>query len=520
MKQEITAAANAVKQVTDLFGTDIIGDRRRFCSALSDLAPKLSKENKAFYVALSEDIGKLYLRENERVQSGQKSPDEVVTAAIAAVGEYLNREKAEMVAYSLAYALGWEVADSSPSAPDSIHAPTGSVIEDLFRRAENGDNDACFNLGESFYYGRGVAQDYKRAVEWYTRSAKRGDCSSQKKLAACWHYGIGTGLDLSKAAYWYREAAEQGDFESQKALVLCFRVGGKNLAADPARAARYAERYGIASETDSDFERLVMDAENGIPSAQFALGNAYYNGIGTPADRERAVMWYKRAADRDYPPAMFNLAVCCAKGTGIAADQTRAFELYKKAAAAGDLDAMNNLALMYFNGDGKLFQDRKTAAGIWLKAANGGHARSQYNYAECKFNGWGVQRNFTEAAAWYRKAAAQADPDAQYSLGWCSEHGKGLPRDYEAAKRMYELAAKQGNLQALKAIGKMHMSGCGAEKNYTKAAEWFSKAAMRGDREGAELLCRCHKYGGQFLIKSEPIARGIAEKYGLDYDKI
>lgn len=517
MDQNFAAAADAVKQVTDMFGIEIIADRKRFCAAMGDLAPKLTKEKKVFFVALSEDVGKLYLRENEAVLSGSKSPADVIKSAVALVGEYLNTEKAEMVAYSLAYALGWDVEIAD--AADGEGVTSGSVIEDLFRRAENGDNDACFNLGECLYYGRGIAKDSRRAVEWYTKAAERGDCSSQKKLAACWHSGTGTEADLSKAAYWYKKAAEQGDYESQKALVMCFKVGGKNLDPDAERAAKYAERYGIADEGDSEYEALLREAENGSAGAQFALGNAYFNGTGTAADRERAVMWYKRAADQNYPPAMFNLAYCCSNGTGTSVDKEKAFELYLKASKNGDLDATNNLAIIYFNGDGAP-QNYRYAADLWGKAAQAGLARAQYNYAECKFNGWGVQRNYTEAAMWYKKAAAQADPDAQYSFGWCSENGLGVPQSYELARQMYDLSAKQGNPYAQKAIGFMYMNGIGAEKNYSRAVEWFNKAAMRGDKEAAYMLVYCRKYGGYFILKDERIAQAIAEEYGIDYNKV
>ena len=66
----------------------------------------------------------------------------------------------------------------------------------------------------------------------------------------------------------------------------------------------------------------------------------------------------------------------------------------------------------------------------------------------------------------------------------------------------------------------MYMNGSGTEKNCQKASDWFSKAAVRGDSEAAVMLVRCHKYGGQYLIPSEPIARGIAQKYGVDYDNV
>ncbi|MBQ6035259.1 MAG: hypothetical protein IJL33_07155, partial [Ruminococcus sp.] len=64
---------DAVRQVTERFGVNILTDHKRFCSAFSDFAPKLSKENKAFFVALSEDIGEIFISENAAVVNGSKS---------------------------------------------------------------------------------------------------------------------------------------------------------------------------------------------------------------------------------------------------------------------------------------------------------------------------------------------------------------------------------------------------------------------------------------------------------------
>jgi TPR repeat protein len=43
----------------------------------------------------------------------------------------------------------------------------------LVKRAEAGDAESQYFLGTYYYYGGAVIQDYKEAVEWFTRSAKR-----------------------------------------------------------------------------------------------------------------------------------------------------------------------------------------------------------------------------------------------------------------------------------------------------------------------------------------------------------
>lgn len=517
-------APDVTKQVVEMFGKDILRDEKRFCAAFSDLAPKLSKERKAFSVALSENIGVFFLREHSSVLSGSKNPEEIVQQAIADISEYLNTEKSELVVRSLAFALGWETTKAArPAASDgkdlSAERPgSPAFIEELFRKAKNGDNDASFNLGERFFYGRGVEQDYAKAVKWYTIAADRGDCSSQKKLADCYYLGQGTERNTALAAYRYEQAAEQGDYDSQQSLIRCYRLGGPKLAPDPAKMKLYSERYGIPVGKDTPTE-IMRDAEKGSIEAQFSLGNMYLSGMGFEKDPQKAIFWFKKAAATGHAEALYNLGCCYFSGIGVPVDKMTAVMYYKKAAKAGDTDAMNNLAGCFLRGEGT-DEDQKLAAEYYLKAASMGNAKAQYNYGECCFNGKGVPKSYSEAAKWYKESALQKDPDGQYSYGWCLSRGLGVAQDLPEAKEMFELAAIQRHSAAQKALAFCYVNGTGTAKNYAHAADMFSKAAARGDKEAAELLVACYKYGGEFLAANEPKARHYAEVYELDFDSI
>lgn len=518
----LTDTADAVKQVIDRFGTDILADHKRFCSAFSDFAPRLSKVNKAFFVALSEDTGRIFIRENDDVLSGKKSADEVIKRAASEVSEYLNAEKAELVTQSIAAALGWTVTqETSQKSDDSSETTVGStvsLIEDLFRRAQNGDNDASFNLGERFFYGRGVKQDYTKAVKWYALSSDRGDCSSQKKLADCYYLGQGTEQNITMAAMRYEQAAEQGDYDSQKALIRCYTTGGTGLPANRTKAEYYSQRYGIPIEADTS-KSLISEAQNGNADAQYKLGNMHLRGIGVAHDTDRAVYWLKAAADQGNAAAQYNLACCYYSGIGVSQDRITAVQMFREAADKGDLDALNNLAGCCLRGEGTN-KDQGLAAKFYREAAEKGHAKAQYNYGECLFNGFGVPRSPSEAAKWYKKAAEHGDPDGQYSYGWCLLNGQGTMQDPAAAMEMLELSAEQHNTAAQKELGCCYASGTGTYRNVAIAAEFFLKAAANGDKEAAELLTACYKYGGDYLAANEPKAHYYAEHYGLDYESI
>ena len=70
-------------------------------------------------------------------------------------------------------------------------------------------------LGVIYYNGKGVPQDYKKAVYWYTKAAEQGNVNAQWSLGFMYYYGEGVPQDYQKAFYWYTKAADQGNTDAQ-----------------------------------------------------------------------------------------------------------------------------------------------------------------------------------------------------------------------------------------------------------------------------------------------------------------
>jgi len=83
-------------------------------------------------------------------------------------------------------------------------------VDDCRVLAEQGDAQAQYNLGVMYDNGKGVPQDYIKAVQWYTKSAEQGFAVSQYNLGVMYDNGKGVPQDYIEAAKWYRESAEQG----------------------------------------------------------------------------------------------------------------------------------------------------------------------------------------------------------------------------------------------------------------------------------------------------------------------
>ena len=54
-----------------------------------------------------------------------------------------------------------------------------------------------------------------------------------------------------------------------------------------------------------------------------------------------------------------------------------------------------------------------------------------------------VQRDETEALAWYHKAAEQGNTEGQWKLGLIYEEGRGVPQDYVEAHMWLNLAVSR-----------------------------------------------------------------------------
>jgi hypothetical protein len=90
--------------------------------------------------------------------------------------------------------------------------------------AEKGNTEAQYWLGVFYLQGRGIAQDYTKAAEWYRKSAEHGNADALNDLGVLYFEGKGVHKDYVEAAKWFRRAANQGRAEAQQNLGACTAV--------------------------------------------------------------------------------------------------------------------------------------------------------------------------------------------------------------------------------------------------------------------------------------------------------
>ena len=202
---------------------------------------------------------------------------------------------------TLAYAGGEDLQDFQSAFSNDFP----KLLKENKPLAEQGDVDAGIIVGNLYYHGLGVPQDYGEAAQWYRKAAEgnfgksqwakfeeplrtkaegkylRSKAEAQKLLGAMYQDGLGVPKDYAEAVKWYRKAAEQGDAPAQFEL---------------------AELYKGVPGVRQDFAEVVRwyreAAEQGYRYAQLGLGARYEDGESVPQDFVKAHMWYNLAAER------------------------------------------------------------------------------------------------------------------------------------------------------------------------------------------------------------------------------
>ncbi len=106
--------------------------------------------------------------------------------------------------------------------------------------------------------------------------------------------------------------------------------------------------FGLAYYSYYYFEHMHVNvmkayAHLGYDTAQHELGNRYLHGVGVEKHHEKAMEYFKLAADQGHPHAAYNLAVGHLKGLKTPINKTEARRLIEHAANNGVHEAVHTL---------------------------------------------------------------------------------------------------------------------------------------------------------------------------------
>jgi TPR repeat protein len=350
-----------------------------------------------------------------------------------------------------------------------------ALLADLERRAEAGDAEAQYALGEVYYDGTlpGIPKNYQVAVQWFSRAAASGHARAAFGMALAYDNGRGVPNDDAQAVVWYRRAAEKGVVDAQFNLATMLSSGSgvpKNipeainwyLKAAEGGSARAQNELGARREYGEGLPKDIgaalawyrKSAQQGHPMAQTNLGRLAQFGIGMPKDHAEAARWYELAVRQSHAQAQWRLAYLLENGWGTPVDTARALKLYQAAGAAGESTAWYNLGSAY--AEGKTFPVNGSMAVQYLtRAAEMGHLDAMTDLGLLYSRGKLIGKDSAKAVSWYRKAAELGHAMAQNNLGAAYHNGDGLTANSASAVYWYAKSAQQGNDLAVENLAKI-----------------------------------------------------------------
>ena len=157
--------------------------------------------------------------------------------------------------------------------------------------ADKGSPAAQFELGERFYYGKGILKDSTEAVEWWRKAAIQNFPPAEYELGLAYGLGNGVPKDKEEGSKWCRMAADAKlpvaeDFEG-----IAYTLG----------------KTGATQNYSEAFRWFKSAADQNYPPSQYRLALCYRDGKGTPANSSESIVWFQRAASNGVANAQFEL---------------------------------------------------------------------------------------------------------------------------------------------------------------------------------------------------------------------
>lgn len=160
-------------------------------------------------------------------------------------------------------------------AEEKVIVKSAPVVEEKKSAEHEVDVETLYDQGERMRLC-GAPRD---ALMYYERAAARGHVRSQLAAAPTYETGSGTSVDEAKALAWYEKAAEAGSPSA------CCKCGALYRAAGDDEEALHW--YQVAGDTYGRHEGWRECAD------------MFLMGIGTAADKKKALEYYKLCALQD-----------------------------------------------------------------------------------------------------------------------------------------------------------------------------------------------------------------------------
>jgi len=132
-------------------------------------------------------------------------------------------------------------------------------------------------IGEIYYSIAVSLNDPSARIKWFEIAAEFDHLPSVEFVASAYKDGKGIPQDFDRAVFMYKRAADMGSTHAMNTL-----------------GYMYSNGIGVDKNINESLAWYRQSAEAGSSNAAWYIGKIYHDGIGVPKDREEAKKWFER----------------------------------------------------------------------------------------------------------------------------------------------------------------------------------------------------------------------------------
>ncbi len=349
---------------------------------------------------------------------------------------------------------------------------------------EKGSNLAKIELGYLYEKGLGVSADVKLAKNYYDEALKDGCIEAnyfEGEFYLCGY--LGEDIDAQKALDYFEKCSESEvskiSADAYTAIGNIYQNGYDEIECDETKAM---DNYKKAMDVFPYYQGIANEY---IAEAYLISDDEINSGI----NYKKALEFYEIAAAEGDLCSTMRAGYCLQFGRGCETDGEKAIEYYRRAADKGIFEAMYMMGNLYETGSGNVEQDYDKAFKWYKTAADKGFAKAMNRIGDLYVTqNLGDKENVEEcnnlAREWYDLALSGGYVYAYSSIGNMIENGYNGEADFEGAFDYYKKSADYGDPRAMAYIGRMYSWGyISSDDNLAEAWKWYKKAALEGDTD-------------------------------------
>ena len=434
-------------------------------------------------------------------------------------------------------------SNNSDSSQSYNQAET-DYIRNLKNKANNNDTEAQLELGNIYFYGRGVKENEQEAFYWFRKAAVNEnmealdflkDNASKSPFAAreliTAFFGLSFEKKVAEAVKALDDIASGGNEFSSLAQYYMGQLffNSEVIEQDYKTAFKYFKQ-SLSNGYIESFSFIKQQAEKDNYIAQETLAEIYLDGIMTDKNKKEAFKWYAKAAENGSQKAFDMLNKYINRGDADAKDGLLELYIFSKNykgiinyVNSGDNKAVNYIRNIFNGQDNEtqfkiaqiytLLKNGQEAVKWYIKAASNNHSEAlsfltKYNsiynkeveqfLAEFYYN----KNNFKSSAQYYERLikydfsnfnkietfANNGNEWFQNTIAEIYYQGKyGIQKDLEKAKYYYKQSADKNNEEAKKALVSVYIS-CNEFNEET--IKLFREETKKDNNEASQALLK------------------------------